>query len=405
MKMVLESFIERADSGYVVSSAHPRLVDGKPSKNPRYLQVRPDLVHHRETYLAEIGARLDREVPASQRVYFPVNAVLAGRRNNPPDPTLDLPPLAVYNPIHYQELPELFMDFICSLTGKSPSTTGFGSEGALTKGPFNAVWPIVDLNNALVSAVMTGYAGFTSAAGHVGPHYKVDHDISMLAPEIWCRMKVDERDPRFLIDNGYLAKVDDFEHEGRTVRASRLGYRITGRFAEMFLGRIFETPDSIFSAELLCPEKQDLSAFVAGVDSIVEAQTRVARDYFEDGSIQAACPPLRALLHIMANGEYEGRSINDSEIRSMFTRESVITSDWYQERLRVKQERDMALWSRHVLSLELFQQSGLPAGTLDVEERLAFAREQLDRVKAPAYLKELKGTIGADSFTGQIPAG
>ena len=31
------------------------------------------------------------------------------------------------------------MDFICSLTGKSPSTTGAGSEGALTKGPFNAL--------------------------------------------------------------------------------------------------------------------------------------------------------------------------------------------------------------------------------------------------------------------------
>jgi hypothetical protein len=28
--------------------------------------------------------------------------------------------LSVYSPIHYQELPELFMDFICSLTGKSP---------------------------------------------------------------------------------------------------------------------------------------------------------------------------------------------------------------------------------------------------------------------------------------------
>jgi hypothetical protein len=135
MKVVLESFVERADSRYVVSSPHPRLVDGKPSKNPRYLQVRPDLVHDRETYLEEIGARLDREVPANQRVHFPVNAVLAGRRNNPPDPKLDLPPLAVYNPIHYQELPELFMDFICSLKGKSPSTTGFGSEGALTKGP------------------------------------------------------------------------------------------------------------------------------------------------------------------------------------------------------------------------------------------------------------------------------
>ena len=41
-------------------SAHPRLVDGKPSKNPRYLQKRPDLANPRERYLAEIGARLDR---------------------------------------------------------------------------------------------------------------------------------------------------------------------------------------------------------------------------------------------------------------------------------------------------------------------------------------------------------
>ena len=47
-------------TSYVVSSAHPRLVDGKPSKNPRYLQKRPDLENPRETYLAEIAARLER---------------------------------------------------------------------------------------------------------------------------------------------------------------------------------------------------------------------------------------------------------------------------------------------------------------------------------------------------------
>ena len=107
--------------------------------------------------------------PTDKPVHFPVNAVLAGRRNSPPDPEIGLPPLAVYNPIHYQELPELFMEFVSSLTGKSPSTTGFGSEGALTKAPFNALWPVVDLNNALVSAIVTGYAGFTTSAGYVGP--------------------------------------------------------------------------------------------------------------------------------------------------------------------------------------------------------------------------------------------
>ena len=124
----------------VVSSAHPRLVEDRPSKNPRYLQKRPDRVHARETYLAEIGTRLAREIPAEPSAVFPSPARFwPGRRNNPADPKTGVPPLAVYNPIHYQDLPELFMDFICSLTGKSPSTTGFGSEGALTKGPFNAL--------------------------------------------------------------------------------------------------------------------------------------------------------------------------------------------------------------------------------------------------------------------------
>ena len=52
-----------AATGYVVSSAHPRLVDGVPSKNPRYLQRRPDLARPREAYLAEIGTRLAREIP------------------------------------------------------------------------------------------------------------------------------------------------------------------------------------------------------------------------------------------------------------------------------------------------------------------------------------------------------
>ena len=33
-----------AGAGYVVCSANPRLVNGKPSKNPRYLQIRPDLL-------------------------------------------------------------------------------------------------------------------------------------------------------------------------------------------------------------------------------------------------------------------------------------------------------------------------------------------------------------------------
>ncbi len=90
------------------------------------------------------------------------------------------------------------------------------------------------------------------------------------------------------------------------VLASRLGYRITSRFADRFFGRIFETPDAVFTEELLRPEKQDLADFVSGVTSIVDAQKRVATNYFEDGSVEAACPPLKALLHIMVNGYVAG---------------------------------------------------------------------------------------------------
>jgi hypothetical protein len=332
-----------------------------------------------------------------------VNAVLAGRRNNPPDAKAGIPPLAVYSPLHYQELPELFMDFVCSLTGKSPSTTGFGSEGALTKGPFNALWPVVDVNNALVSAIVTEYAGFTSAAGHVGPKFKVEHDISMLVPEIWCRMRVDERHPDFLITSGYLEKVDDFEHEGRKVLASRLGYRITALFVDHFLGRIFEVPDAVFTEELLRPEKQDLGVFAAGVDAIVEAQRGVALNYFADGSVEAACPPLKALLHIMAHGHYEGKTADDLSIRNLFTREALLESDWYQERLRVKQQHDISLWRRHMAALKAFRSTGLPAQHVDIEARLASAQEHLTRVASPAYVGELVGTIGADPFHRQLP--
>jgi hypothetical protein len=312
-----------------------------------------------------------------------------------------VPPLAVYNPIHYQELPELFMDFICSLTGKSPSTTGFGSEGALTKGPFNALWPIVDLNNALVSAIMTGAAAFTTAAGYVGPQFRVDHDISMIVPEIWCRMKVHEREPRFLIENGYLERLGDVVVDGSTVLASRLGYRITKLFADHFLGRIFESPDAIFTEEILQPEKQDLGAFADGVNAIVAAQRAVACNYFDDGSLGGACPPLNALLHVMAYGSYKGAGVEDPVVRSLFKRETVLVSEWYKKRLFVKQERDVALWRRHVDALERFR-GGDSKQYVDVTDRLAAARRELERVSSPTYIEDLVGTIGADPFGGQV---
>jgi phosphoenolpyruvate carboxykinase (diphosphate) len=69
--------------------------------------------------------------------------------------------------------------------------------------------------------------------------------------------------------HGYPENVPDFSWDGRTINASRLGYRTAGLFVER-------------------------------VEAIVEPHRRVALNYFEDGSIEARCPPLRASLHLMA---------------------------------------------------------------------------------------------------------
>lgn len=398
VKKLISDFSKDGKEGYFVSSSHPRMIDGSACKNPRYLQQRPDLVDMQPTYLAKVGARLFRKVPLSKPVHFPINVVLPGRRNNAADPSAQISALAVYNPIHYQELPELFMDFVCSLTGKSPSTTGFGSEGALTKGPFNAVWPTADLNNALLSYVLTSYHGFSSAAGYVGPHIQVDHDISLLMPEIWCRMTAHERDPEYLIQNGYLEKLQDFKHKDKQVFASRLGYRITTKFVNAFLGRIFNNPITVFTEEMLKPEKQDLDAFVTGVNNIVVTQKRVARQYLVDGSIEVACPPLKALLYIMAEGDYQGMKINDPEFRNLFSRDSILDSDWYQARLEAKKTHDIQMWEGHISYLESFLLTGCDSNWKTIaEEKVIFARQKLEEAKDPSFVEKISNTIGLDT--------
>lgn len=397
MQDLIRSAAEMPEPDYFCCPASPRIVDGKPSKNPRYLQERPDLVNPQSTYLAELGTRLFRRVPLDQPVHFPVNAVLPGRRNNPPD--TGIRSLAVFNPIHYLELPELFMEFIASLTGKSPSTTGAGSEGALTKGPFNALLPITDLNNALVSYILTQDHGFITAGGYIGPNYRFDHDVSLLVPEVWCRMHPQEREPNYLIENRFLEPIEDFDYQGRTIPASRLGYRITARFVNAFFGRIFTNPSVIFTEEMLRPEQQDLAEFVDGIDNIVSTGKRVAELYFEDGGIDLACPPLRALLQIMAHGETEGKTLRDPSIRQLFERKTLLASDWYKERLQRQQQHDIQVCQRHVAYLDQHLKDRLfqtVSDRLQLGLRLAAAKDRLAQVQQSSYLKELVGSLGRD---------
>nr|MBS9768912.1 hypothetical protein [Flavobacteriaceae bacterium] len=385
---------------FFITPSHTRVLEnGSCSTNPRYLQVRPDIVEPIDDYMTDISVRFARKMPYDEPVRLPVDAVLSGRRNNPAEPEKNIRPLAVYNPIHYQELPELFMEFTTSLTGKSPSTTGAGSEGALTKAPFNMLAPTSDLNNALLGFILTGYEGFSSAAGYVGKKYRFDHDISLLIPEIWSRIKPSQRNAKYFLQENALEKLEDFEYKGQKVLASRLGYRITSEFCFKFMNSVFNEPQEVFNEEMLKPELQSMEEFVDGINNIVEAQQRIALNYFADGSVEAAIPPLKALLHIMAYGEYEGKDIADPEVRKLFDREYVINSDWYKERLVRKQQIDTTQMINFITYIKEYIANPMNEESvrkLDLQGRLALAESKLSYYKSDKYLQDLVGTIGAD---------
>jgi phosphoenolpyruvate carboxykinase (diphosphate) len=400
MAAMISRFADTAEGegpAYFVSSANPRLVDGKPSKNPRYLQQRPDRTNARATAVAELSTRLFRRLPSSAPLLLPVEVVAAGRRNNPPDGPV--PPLCSYGPLHYMEVPELFMEFISSMTGKSPSTTGAGSEGALTKGPFNALPAIIDLNASVLSYVLSGYDGWLSAAGYVGPHVRVDHDFSLLVPELFSRMTPDERHAGNLIAEGALEKLSDFEHDGRRVAASRLGYRMTDRLATKYFGRIFLHPDVVFTPEMLRPELQDVGIFAESIATIVTTHERVARSYFQDGTIALAVPPLRALLEIMAEGSTAaGWGLDSPEFRVMFTREAVLASDWYAQRLDAKRAAASARADAGLAAIEKFVSTPgneEPTARLDMPARVEAARTEARRLASPEFREQLVGTAGS----------
>jgi hypothetical protein len=401
MRDLIESASNKTgEKSQFVSSANPRIVDGKPTKNPRYLQTRPDLFNPKSVHLALEGTRLRRKLSHDSSVLYPVRSVLPGRRNNPAEEKGKVRPLCCFAPIHYLELPELFMDFIVSVTGKSPSTTGAGSEGALTKAPFNALLPIHDLNAALVSYASTGQGAFVTSAGYIGPKYKVAHDISLLIPEIWSRLRDYENDPQDMIEKGLLEKVPAFELNGKKIPTEYLGYRITRRFAHEFLGRIFTDPISVFPEDMLKPELQDGEQYADSIENLVEAGQLVAERYFKDGCAEKACPPLQALLEIMAHGSWEGKGLMDPDFRSLFSPEAILSSDWYKRRLDTRIEVTKDYWHKRINYLEEFLKDHVnreASGRLGIQQKLDFSKDALSRLDdKPEAISRIHGCLGTD---------
>ena len=225
---------------------------------------------------------------------LPVDVYVPGRRLNTIDPQhKNVKPLSVYAPIHYQPIPIMMLDWLASLSGKSPSTTGQGSmEGALTKGPFNNLLLSIDLNYACLALILGDEPVLSTAAGMIGHTMKVEHDITLIIPEIISRMTREELNIKYLISHGYLEKVEDFEHEGKKVHAGILGYRITSRFVKKFFARIFDYVEGLFPENSLKVELQSMENFVTGVEFIYENIKQCVESYMTDGSYEELIPPL-----------------------------------------------------------------------------------------------------------------
>jgi hypothetical protein len=146
---------------------------------------------------------------------------------------------------------------------------------------------------------------------------------------------------------------------------------------------------------------QDAEVFAESMEVIVETHRVAAELYFEDHSIAGACPPLHALLHIMARGQFEGKDLSHADIRGLFTREALLASEWYQARLRARQRVETAHLRRGIASLETFLARGSHgevSQSLDLAARLAAVRETLAQVEAPGYVETLVGTLGTDPW-------
>jgi len=215
---------------------------------------------------------------------------------------------------------------------------------------------------------------------------------------VFSRMTPAERDAASLIKEGCLEPLEDFEHDGKTVLASRLGYRMTSKFATKYFGRIFLHPHVVFTEQMLRPELQDKDTFVEAMETIVKTHQRVAQTYIDDGTIALAVPPVRALLEIMATGvSADDETLNDTTFRNTFTRASVLKSNWYAERLASQRDSDLAHAERALAAMADFTSKELHKDTserLGIIAKTAAMKAHLADLTADETGKVYTGTLG-----------
>jgi phosphoenolpyruvate carboxykinase (diphosphate) len=164
------------------------------------------------------------------------------------------------------------------------------------------------------------------------------------------------------------------------------------RFVHSFFGRVFNHPHAVFTEEMLKPELQDKEIFADGMDNIVGTQKRVAKMYFDDGSIAQACPPLQGAAAHHAprrmGGEKSGRMRNSGNC-------SRAKTCWRAAGMPRGSRRKQKQFLRKPSHEDV-------ARDLGVADRLKHARKVLEAVESPDYLKKLSGTLGVEPIAAYL---
>lgn len=415
---------QRGEKGYFVVSDRARVLqDGSRSTNPRYLEDDDSLNNPKPYREAEIANHLCRNVPFDQQIYNVVDFITPARRLNTTDYTSSgaiVPHIAIYPPLMIQDTPELLEDLICSVTGKSPSTTGgLGSESAGTKGPFNCMPHVHYLNNQIRALCLSNEPVITTAAERIGPNYYIGHDLSIAAKEVFARVQRDELQKQRLLDLGYIDLEPDVEHNGEISKGGSYYYFTKLGMLEFF-GRVFLTSDSTWSNDQIKPWEQNSELYVEGKKTLNRFKKEIALKYFNDGSIELASQPLKAILHMMAFDKYEFTPppANDDdtsrivekvvwtrespEYRALFTSEAIFNSAEYLNAIKEARRRDVELYTQQVTTLESFingNQNNLTHSDLnEYTTRLGRLKQKKEWAESNQHIDYIMGSIGADNL-------
>ncbi len=150
--------------------------------------------------------------------------------------------------------------------------------------------------------------------------------------------------------------------------------------------------------------KVDFDAVEKIIDRDFRGRFRAGRGKERGRKILSPERSLGSVIRLLtpSQEEYEGMELNDSKIRAMFDRKSLLESDWYRERLEAKCKIDRSLAQRHLRALESFLSKPAyseEAARLGIAGRLTRAYRHRDATESEVYLQKLQGTLGVHPLT------